>query len=367
MNYSGISVGFGWTKSATAMTNNKINWNEIHHIAQLLSDGAAIYTLSNQGTGSEIKYNYSHDISASKWADYWTCPIYLDEGSSGFTVSDNVAVNAPKGTACNQCGTNTTMNNDGNNPDVIAKAGIEDPYADLSNYTIPLPDFSTLVPQGPFSEIIEIPGMLQVEDYDVGGQRQSYYDEDSQNQGEAYREDAVDVVAIKDGYAVGYTVTGEWLEYTVNVKAAGTYQIRANVSSGLENSSFRLFLDDEAISDTIVVPKGEDWDTYGSVEDETSKALTAGEHVLKLAITGGYVNLDWILFAKDLSQVPIFNASPEWNTAGGDMVLHVYDLQGVRQGSFLMSEGLRPANYKSGVYIIRSENGLIRKTVVVRN
>ena len=57
MNYTGISVGFGWTKSTTAMTNNKINWNKIHNIAQLLSDGGAIYTLSIK-VRDQIQYNY---------------------------------------------------------------------------------------------------------------------------------------------------------------------------------------------------------------------------------------------------------------------------------------------------------------------
>lgn len=376
MNYTGISVGFGWTKQQTAMTNNKINRNKIHHVAQLLSDGAAIYTLSNQGTGSEIMYNYSHDISASKWSDYWTCPIYLDEGSSGFTVAHNVAVNAPKGTACNQCGTNTTTDNDGNSPEVIANAGIQSAYKDILSYTIPLPDFSNLSPQAAFLEIIQIPGFLQAENYDVGGQRNSYYDMDSENQGAEYREDAVDVVAIENGYAVGYTLAGEWLEYTVNVNEAGVYQFRANVSSGLENSSFRLFIDDVAVSDTIVVPQGEDWDTYGYVEGETTKELTAGKHVLKVAITGSFVNIDWILFAKDLNQVAIPSIRPSWNDVGNrDAVLHIYNLQGVHQGSFAMNgvltkdaliSKMQAFNYKAGVYFVRSKNGFINKMIELR-
>ena len=85
-NYSGISVGYGWTTKETAMTNNKINKNNIHHISRLLCDSGPIYTLSNQGTGSEIKENYLHDYAASEWSDYWVLPIYLDEGSSGFAV-----------------------------------------------------------------------------------------------------------------------------------------------------------------------------------------------------------------------------------------------------------------------------------------
>ena len=350
-------------KQQTAMTNNKINRNEIHHVAQLLSDGGAIYTLSNQGTGSEIMYNYSHDISASKWSDYWTCPIYLDEGSSGFIVAHNVAVNAPKGTACNQCGTNTTTDNDGNSPEVIANAGIEDPFADILNYSIPLPDFSKVTPQAPFSIEIVIPGTIQNENYDVGGQRNSYYDMDSENQGAEYREDAVDIVAVTNGYAIGYTSAGEWLEYSIDVKEAGAYQFRANVSTGLENSSFQLFLDNVAISDTIVVPQGEDWDTYGYVEGETTKELTTGKHVLKVLVTGSYVNLDWILFAKDLNQVAIPSIRSSWNDVGNrDAVLRIYNLQGVHQGSFTMNgvltkdaliSKMQEFNYKAGVYFVR--------------
>ncbi len=142
-NYSGISVGFGWTKSANAMTGNKINRNHIHHVARLLSDAGPIYTLSNQGTGSEIQYNYIHDLAGSSWADYWICPIYLDEGSSGFDVSHNVFERAPSGVACNSCGTHTKSDNDGRSATTIANAGLQPAYRDIAKLApIPLPKFS---------------------------------------------------------------------------------------------------------------------------------------------------------------------------------------------------------------------------------
>lgn len=273
-------------------------------------------------------------------------------------------------------GTNTTTDNDGNSPEVIANAGIEDPFADILNYSIPLPDFSKVTPQAPFSIEIVIPGTIQNENYDVGGQRNSYYDMDSENQGAEYREDAVDIVAVTNGYAIGYTSAGEWLEYSIDVKEAGAYQFRANVSTGLENSSFQLFLDNVAISDTIVVPQGEDWDTYGYVEGETTKELTTGKHVLKVLITGSYVNLDWILFAKDLNQVAIPSIRPSWNDVGNrDAVLHIYNLQGVHQGSFAMNgvltkdaliSKMQAFNYKAGVYFVRSKNGFINKMIELR-
>ena len=101
-NYSGISVGYGWTGAPTAMTNNKIKYNNIHHVVEILTDGGCIYTLSNQGSGSEMQFNYIHDYACSTWADYGCAAIYLDEHTSGYTVSHNVQLNCPVGVTWSQ-------------------------------------------------------------------------------------------------------------------------------------------------------------------------------------------------------------------------------------------------------------------------
>jgi hypothetical protein len=139
-NYTGISVGYGWTGSTTAMTNNKINYNNIHHVNQILTDGGAIYLLSNQGTGDEMQYNYIHDYACSTWADYGCNGLYLDEKTSGYTVAHNVMVNCPTNIAQNQTGTNTITDNGGNPSgaqNTIATAGIESTYADIKTLTVP--------------------------------------------------------------------------------------------------------------------------------------------------------------------------------------------------------------------------------------
>ena len=306
--YSGISIGFGWTKNQTAMTNNHVNWNEIHHIARLLCDSGPIYTLSNQGTGSEIQHNYIHDNGTSKWADYWNVPIYLDEGSSGFTVKENVFKNSPAGVGQNQAGQNNLQqSNNYYSDDVVNNAGIEKEFRYIRDIKdIPVADFSNTVTQASFKSVLSISGVIQAEDYDVGGQSVSYSDKDFVNEGNVYREDGVDVVGFGcsdsamtqdcKGYAIGYTQAGEWLEYTVNVIVASKYKFRANVATGLEGGSFRLFLDGKAISDTVAVPQGEDWNTYGFVDGETAE-LAKGDHILKIQFTGSYVNMDWIKFA----------------------------------------------------------------------
>ena len=143
-NYTGISVGYGWTSSPTAMTNNKINYNNIHHVNQILTDGGAIYVLSNQGTGSEMQYNYIHDYACSQWADYGCNGLYLDEQTSGYTVAHNVMVNCPTNIARNQNGQDTVTDN-GANPtaaqNTIATAGIESTYADIKSLVVPAAKF----------------------------------------------------------------------------------------------------------------------------------------------------------------------------------------------------------------------------------
>ncbi len=91
--YSGISVGFGWTKSENAMAGNRIIRNEIHHVTEVLCDAGGIYTLSKQ-PDSEMWGNYIHDITLPSWADYGTSGIYLDEGTDGYYITQNVVEKA---------------------------------------------------------------------------------------------------------------------------------------------------------------------------------------------------------------------------------------------------------------------------------
>ena len=90
INYTGIMVGWGWTKTANAMQNNKVVANKIHHYARNLYDVAGIYTLSAQ-PGTLISQNYIDSIYKAPYAHlptHWFY-IYTDEGSAGMTVKDN--------------------------------------------------------------------------------------------------------------------------------------------------------------------------------------------------------------------------------------------------------------------------------------
>ena len=376
-NYSGISVGFGWTKQQTAMTNNHINKNNIHHIARLLCDSGPIYTLSNQGTGSEIKENHIHDISQSKWSDYWILPIYLDEGSSGFTVENNSYQNAPSGVGRNQPGQFTERNNSGYNASVAAAAGLQGEFKNISERitSIPLADFNGTVEQTPYKVQLTLPGIVQLEDYDEGGQSVSFYDKDYVNEGGVYREDGVDIVQVDSadaskGYAIGYTQAGEWLEYSVNVVTASKFVFRASVADGLEGGGIRLFIDGKAVTDTVAVPQTDDWNTYTLMDGETSE-IEKGEHVLRLQFTGAYVNIDWIQFAltkDELGTTAIRDYSVNF-MPNADRSLKVYNASGRLMGVFnkraglSLTETLKQAGLAKGIYLVRGAGKTLRVQV----
>ncbi|SDH20046.1 right-handed parallel beta-helix repeat-containing protein [Chitinophaga filiformis] len=90
VSYTGISVGWGWTKTINVMSNNRIIGNKIHHYARHMYDVAGIYTLSAQ-PGSEIIGNYIDSIYKAPYAHIPTHWFYLytDEGTAYYTVKDN--------------------------------------------------------------------------------------------------------------------------------------------------------------------------------------------------------------------------------------------------------------------------------------
>jgi hypothetical protein len=88
--YTGISLGWGWTKTANAMRDNRVQANYIHHYAQHTYDVAGVYTLSAQ-PGTVIIENRVDEIGRAPYVhdpNHWFY-LYLDEGSSNITVQDN--------------------------------------------------------------------------------------------------------------------------------------------------------------------------------------------------------------------------------------------------------------------------------------
>ena len=197
---------------------------------------------------------------------------------------------------------------------------------------------------------INLPGTLQAEQFDKGGEGVAFHDSDSNDEGKAsYRTDneGVDIVTGNGGYAIGYTANGEWLEYTVNVKKNGTYGYKATVSSGTNNSGFRIGLMKNGSETTLArvsVPNTNSWDTYNTLSTEViSTKLYEGQQTIRITITGQNCNIDKIEFVCLVEDGVKYVTDEDMRTLGP-----IYNMGGVRVNE-----------YKDGINIMKGKKVLI--------
>jgi PKD repeat protein len=141
---------------------------------------------------------------------------------------------------------------------------------------------------------------IEAENFDQGGPDVAYQDADSVNQGGAYRSEDVDVQPTTDtglGFNVSSIVAGEWLEYTIDVAAAGTYQLRFRTARAPAGSStLRVLVDGVDKTGNVTVPRTVGWQTWTTVT-KAGVSLEAGIHTLRIEMVGGDFNLNWIEIA----------------------------------------------------------------------
>lgn len=165
--------------------------------------------------------------------------------------------------------------------------------------------------------------VLQVEDFDSGNEGTAYHDAESKNLGgNSYRNGTgVDIITANDessSRAVGIVKAGEWLKYTTNVQAAGTYNIEFRVAALGAGGAFHLEVDGKNVTGTLAVPDTKNWNTYTSVT-KTGISLTAGQHTMRLVFdkngkTGYVGNFNLMRFVKSGSTATPAAASPAFKT-----------------------------------------------------
>lgn len=144
-----------------------------------------------------------------------------------------------------------------------------------------------------------LPARIEAEDFDLGGEGVAFHDTDPANNGARYRlAEAVDVQDCSDaggGYNVGWIYQVEWLEYTIEVPAAGTYPIDVRVASPSLGGTFHLEFDGVDRTGDVAVPPTGNWQAWTTVS--TTATLPAGVQVMRFAPTLQGFNLNAIEFA----------------------------------------------------------------------
>ncbi len=144
----------------------------------------------------------------------------------------------------------------------------------------------------------KIPGAIEAEEYDLGGQGVSYNDDNFKEGNQAFRpEDNVDIGDDGgDGKVVGWFYKGEWLEYTVDIEA-GIYTIEIVAGSELlKPGSLELAINGKQIAVIDVTSTGS-WSSYKTISVENIEIKEATEAVLRVKTTGIF-NLDKMEFIR---------------------------------------------------------------------
>ena len=143
---------------------------------------------------------------------------------------------------------------------------------------------------------VALPGTLQAEDFDNGGEGTAYHDLTAENSGGEYRSTAVDVELAFDtgnGYNVGWAFAGEWLTYTVNVTTSGTYDIEARVASNGLGGTFHIEINGVDRTGPFTIPDTGGWRSWTTIR-KTGLSLSAGQQVWRLVMDTNGPTTAWV-------------------------------------------------------------------------
>jgi len=174
-----------------------------------------------------------------------------------------------------------------------------------------------------------IPGTLQTEGFDNGGEGVAYHDADGANQGGAYRSTGVDLERASGGtHSVGWINAGEWLKFTVNVQTAGAYNAEFLVASAGQGGTFHLEANGSNVSGSITIPDTGGWQAWRTVSARVN--LSGGQQVLRLVMdrVGQYAvgNFDWFRFSAATTST---TTSTTTSSGGGQLRVMTWN---IRQG-----------------------------------
>ena len=133
--------------------------------------------------------------------------------------------------------------------------------------------------------------MIQAEDFDAGGQGLAYNDTTpAANSGGRYRPgEGVDVALTGDAggwYHVSDARPGEWLEYTIDVAAAGLYTLEFRTANTDPGGRFHAEIDGVNVTGSLDIPDTNGFTAFATVS-KPGVSLPAGRHVLRVAFDAG--------------------------------------------------------------------------------
>ncbi len=157
---------------------------------------------------------------------------------------------------------------------------------------------------------IKVPGRIEAEYFDKGGPGVAYFDRTDGNEGGEFRpNEQVGIEVTSDeggGYNVGWIEDGEWLKYTIDVHAAGIYDLHVRVArQDAGSGKLRFFFDGKAIVDPVAIPSTGGWQQWETVT-VSGVRLKEGVQTMQLAAATGWFNINYVdIVPRKLDYAPL--------------------------------------------------------------
>ncbi|MBC7486888.1 MAG: PQQ-dependent sugar dehydrogenase [Cytophagaceae bacterium] len=157
---------------------------------------------------------------------------------------------------------------------------------------------SSFIGQRPYGNVIRtLPGKIEAEDFDEGGEGIAYHDGSAGNAGNAYRtSDNVDIQNCSEGtFNLGWVNNGEWLEYTVNVAQNGNYDLGLRIATQGTGKKMHVEVDGVNVTGTLAIPLTGSFQTWQTVT-VSNISLTAGAKVIRIFFEENDINFNYFTF-----------------------------------------------------------------------
>lgn len=223
-------------------------------------------------------------------------------------------------------------------------------------------------------EPLQIPGTIEAEDFDTGGEGIAYHDSEDINLPGKYRPDeGVDIYdRLGEGYHIGNALPGEWYEYTVDVERDGVYLLEVHLAALQDGGTFMIDIG-EVSTDTLTSVSSGSWLTTTTVSH--TMELQAGIQILRFTVVDEpQFNFDKMVVTLNTVGAGTIQAEPEIRiyvnphrqlvikTVGSTVSgpIRIFDIQGRTISSIPDPEPGATAttvSIPSGIYLVQVPSG----------
>jgi len=147
---------------------------------------------------------------------------------------------------------------------------------------------------------LSIPGKIEAENFDIGEDGMTYHDSDTKNITGDYRpNEPIDIYDLGNNiFYVIDNLTGEWIEYTVNVAQTGQYDISVPIAAPLSGGTFKIKIGNVE-SNLLKVPSSRSQIITKPLL--LSMNLEAGIQIMRISILNNPTfNIDYFDFVKSI-------------------------------------------------------------------